>query len=107
MLMKDLNIIVQDFNGNISVDGFNIYDQNSMQFSLYKLVNSIQYSSEAMASLGLDEDGVNLDDYYLIFPFQCGIKFLDGYHILNTRDCLGVTTQEKMIELWRNTNGIN
>ena len=106
MLMKELNIIAKDMVDNINVDGFDIYDQNSMQFSLYKLVESVEYSNEALASLGLDNTE-NIYNYYLIFPFQCGIKYLPGYHILNLRDCLGITTKGKMIDLWRDVNGIN
>lgn len=43
----------------------------------------------------------NATDLLLVFPFQCGIKYAPGYHLLNIRDCIGVTTLEELQKLWK------
>lgn len=95
MLTINGNIVAKDYTGDIIVEGINMYNPDAVQFSLYTLVDA---DEDVRSILGLNE---NNDNMLLVFPFQCGIKFTSGHHILNVRDCLGVISKENIINLWK------
>lgn len=92
MLTINKNILAKDFKGEINVDGINMYNPDTLQFSLYKLISA---DEEIYDELNINKNSL------LVFPFQCGIKFASGYHILNIRDCLAVTTLEELSKAWK------
>lgn len=125
MLTINDNILGKDFTGEILVNGVNVWNQDAMQFSLYKLVDA---SPDIKETLGIKEKieekerrldypmdphylqnayvtekivKSNADELLLVFPFQCGIKYAPGYHLLNIRDCIGVTTLEEIQKAWK------
>lgn len=124
MLTINGNILAKDFNDEILVNGINVWNQDAMQFSLYTLVDA---SNDIKNELGIKEEyQYDLSDPYvsdplnsymkphmdvkkisnsseiiLVFPFQCGIKYAPGYHLLNIRDCIGVTTLEELQKAWK------
>lgn len=127
MLTINDNILGKDFTGEILVNGINVWNQDAMQFSLYTLVDA---SENVKKMLGIEEKVVkseaphypsscadpfnsfpesiptfsvesNAKDFLLVFPFQCGIKYAPGYHLLNVRDCIGVTTLEELQAAWK------
>lgn len=95
MLTLNGNMLAKDYTGDIIVDGINMYNPDAVQFSLYTLVDA---GEDIRDILELKE---NDDNMLLIFPFQCGIKFTSGHHILNIRDCLGVINKEDIVKLWK------
>lgn len=91
MLTINKNILARDFNGEINVNGINMYNQDAFQFSLYTLISA---DDDIKNELNVDDNSL------LVFPFQCGIKFAPGYHLLNIRDCIGVTTLDELVKAW-------
>lgn len=124
MLTINGNILAKDFNDEILVNDINVWNQDAMQFSLYTLVDA---SSDIKNELGIKEEYQynkpdsyvpgssdpyaephmevkkisNTNELILVFPFQCGIKYAPGYHLLNIRDCIGVTTLEELQKAWK------
>ena len=82
--MIDNNIIAKNYNGKIEVDGVNLYDPSINQFNLYTLSNA---NDEVYEKLGYTKE--EMKDRFLMFPFQCGVRFFGDYQLLNMRDCLG------------------
>lgn len=82
--MLDTNIIAKNYFGSIEVDGVNVYDPNVNQFNLYTLSSA---SDKVYEMLGYTKE--EMTNRFLMFPFQCGVRFFGDYQILNMRDCLG------------------
>lgn len=94
--MLDSNIIAKNYNGKIEVDGINLYDPSVNQFNLYILASA---NSEVYTKLGYTEE--QMKDRFLMFPFQCGVRFFGDYQILNMRDCLGSVSIDDIIKASR------
>lgn len=91
--MLDANIIAKNYFGNIEVDGVNVYDPNVNQFNLYILSSA---SDKVYETLGYTKE--EMKDRFLMFPFQCGVRFFGDYQILNMRDCLGSVSVDDIIK---------
>lgn len=94
--MLDSNIIAKNYNGKIEVDGINLYDPSINQFNLYILSSA---SDEVYEKLGYSKE--EMRDRFLMFPFQCGVRFFGDYQILNMRDCLGSVSTDDIIKASR------
>ncbi len=91
--MLDSNIIAKNYNGKIEVDGINLYDPSVNQFNLYVLSCA---NDEVYTKLGYSKE--EMKDRFLMFPFQCGVRFFGDYQLLNMRDCLGSVSVEDIIK---------
>ncbi len=91
--MLDSNIIAKNYNGKIEVDGINLYDPSINQFNLYILSSA---NDEVYQKLGYTKE--EMKDRFLMFPFQCGVRFFGDYQILNMRDCLGSVSTDDIIK---------
>ena len=91
--MLDSNIIAKNYNGKIEVDGINLYDPSVNQFNLYILSSA---NDEVYKKLGYTRE--EMKDRFLMFPFQCGVRFFGDYQILNMRDCLGSVSTDDIIK---------
>lgn len=94
MLMMNAKILAKDYKDKIEVDGFDIYDPSTVQFSLYTLVNA---TDEMLGELNIED----IDNQLLVFPFQCGVKFMNNYHLLDLRDCIGIISIDDIKKAWK------
>lgn len=91
-MLMDGYLVCKDFNEEILVDGINMYEPDTTQYCLYTLVSG---------NIGeLPKDSKD-NKYLLIFPFQCGIKFGNGYHFMNIRDCIGYLPYDDIIKAYK------
>lgn len=93
MLMTDF-ILCKDYTDEIQVNGINMYEPDTIQYSLYKVVKC---SDQVKEMLDIEIG----DDKLIIFPFQCGIKFGNGYHLMNIRDCIGALTLSEIEKAYK------
>lgn len=97
-MLIDGYILGKDFKDELIVDGFNIYDPDTVQYCFYTLADA---SNKVKEILG------DCSNKLLVFPFQSGIQFTPFYHILNMRDLLCVIDKDDIESLWKGDyNGI-
>lgn len=94
--MLDSNIIAKNYTGKIEVDGINLYDPSVNQFNLYTLSSA---NDQVYEKLGYTKE--EMEERFLMFPFQCGVRFFGDYQILNMRDCLGSVSTDEIIKASR------
>lgn len=91
-MLMDGYILGKDFKDELTVDGFNIYNPDTIQYSFYDLADA---SDDVKNILG------DCSGKFLVFPFQSGIKFMNDYHILNIRDMLCLIDKKDIERLWK------
>lgn len=93
-------LICKDYDGKIEVNGINMYEPNTVQFTLYKWVEGDLSSIMGDSYLNTETREKELKNSLLVFPFQCGIKFGNGYHLMHIKDCIGILPIEKITKAY-------